>query len=176
MTRCRVLAEPVVRFLERSMWKTFSPVAVLLVFQCVLPAADQFVALAGARASRTAPLTAKDVRGCVTGFDHNRPGPFAGMGNFIGWAEGIQRLPNGDILLIHSAGYDHVSYASPRDIRGKTGGFVAPTGGRSMACRSSDNGKTWSKPFTVVDHRLDDRPDALFVCRDGPVLLSLIPI
>ena len=106
MTRCRVLAEPVVRFLERSMWKTFSPVVVLLVFQCVLPAADQPDELARARVSGGATLTAKDVRVCVTGFDHNRPKPFDGMGDFIGWAEGIQRLPNGDILLIHSAGYD----------------------------------------------------------------------
>ena len=152
------------------MWKTFSPVVVLLVFQCVLPAADQPDELARVRVSGGATLTAKDVRVCVTGFDHNRPKPFDGMGEFIGWAEGIQRLPNGDILLIHSAGYDHVSFASPRDIRGKTGGFLAPTGGRSMACRSPDNGKTWAKPFTVVDHRLDDRPDALFVCRDGTVL------
>lgn len=115
-------------------------------------------------------LTGRDVRVCVTGHDHNRPDPFAGLGDFIGWAEGIARLPNGDLLLIHSAGYDHVSYASPRNIRGQKGGFVAPTGRRSMACRSTDHGKTWSKPFTIIDHRLDDRPDALFVCRDGTLL------
>ena len=160
MTRCRVLAEPVVRFLERSMWKTFSPVVVLLVFQCVLPAADQPDELARARVSGGATLTAKDVRVCVTGFDHNRPKPFDGMGDFIGWAEGIQRLPNGDILLIHSAGYDHVSFASPRDIRGKTGGFLAPTGGRSMhADRPTTARRGQSRSLSlIIDWTIDPTP------------------
>ena len=151
------------------MLKKIFPVVGILVSQCFLPAADQ-PGSAGETLPGKKTLAGKDVRVRVTGYDHNRPKPFAGMGEFIGWAEGIQRLPNGDILLIHSAGYGHVSFASPRDIRGKTGGFLAPTGGRSMACRSTDNGRTWSKPFTVIDHRLDDRPDALFVCRDGTVL------
>ena len=116
-------------------------------------------------------LTATEARVCVTGHDHNRPAPFPGLGDFIGWAEAIQRMPNGDILLVHSAGYGHVSYASPRKFAsGKDRFPSAPTGGRSMACRSSDNGKTWSNPVTVIDHRLDDRPDGLLVCRDGTVL------
>ncbi len=115
-------------------------------------------------------LTAEDARLCVTGYDYNRPDPFPGLGDFIGWAEAIERMPNGDILLVHSAGYGHVSFASPRQLAGGAVDFEAPTGGRSMACRSNDNGKTWSKPVTVVDHRLDDRPDGLFVCRDGTVL------
>ncbi|MAE68139.1 MAG: hypothetical protein CMJ18_28145 [Phycisphaeraceae bacterium] len=119
---------------------------------------------------RPRPLTAKDVRVCVTGYDHNPPDPFPGMGEFIGWAEAIERMPNGDILLVHSAGYAHRSFASPRDIKGRDDKPPAPTGGRSMACRSRDNGKTWSKPVTVIDHRLDDRPHSLFVCRDGTVL------
>jgi len=126
------------------------------------------------------PLSAQEARICVTGYDHNRPDHFPGLGDFIGWAEGIERMPNGDILLCHSAGYWHASFASPRQFRpelkkqyaseGWPVDFVAPTGGRSMVCRSSDNGKTWSKPATVVDYRLDDRPDALFACRDGTVL------
>ena len=115
-------------------------------------------------------LTAQDVRVCVTGYDTNPPDPFPGMGQFIGWAEAIERMPDGSILLVHSAGYGHVSSASPRDVRGGSNGPDAPTGGRSMACRSYDNGKTWTKPVTVIDHRLDDRPDALHVCRDGTVL------
>lgn len=115
-------------------------------------------------------LTPKDVRVCVTGYDHNRPDQFPGLGDFIGWAEAVERMPNGDILLVHSAGYAHRSFASPRVLRGGDNKPPAPTGGRSMATRSSDNGKTWSKPVTVIDHRLDDRPHALFVCRDGTVL------
>jgi hypothetical protein len=115
-------------------------------------------------------LTAQEARICVTGHDHNRPDPFPGLGDFIGWAEAVERTPDGDILLVHSAGYAHVSPASPRQVRKGDSGIEAPTGGRSMACRSSDNGRTWSRPVTVVNHRLDDRPNGLVVCRDGTVL------
>jgi hypothetical protein len=128
----------------------------------------------------TKKLTAADARICVTGYDHNRPASFPGLGDFIGWAEAIERMPNGDILLAHSAGYWHASFASPRQFhpdlkkryasQGWPVDHIAPTGGRSMVCRSSDNGKTWSKSATVIDYRLDDRPDALFTCRDGTVL------
>lgn len=134
------------------------------------------------RDSKAAPkkLSAEEARICVTGFDHNRPDRFPGLGDFIGWAEAIERMPNGDLLLAHSAGYWHASFASPRQFHpdlkkqyaseGWPVDHVAPTGGRSMVCRSTDNGRTWSKPATVIDHRLDDRPDALFTCRDGTVL------
>ena len=58
------------------------------------------------RDSKAAPkkLSAEEARICVTGFDHNRPDRFPGLGDFIGWAEAIERMPNGDILLAHSAG------------------------------------------------------------------------
>ena len=123
-------------------------------------------------------LSALDARVCVTGHDHNRPDPFPGMGDFIGWAEAIERLPDGDILLAHSSGWGHVSWASPRKLKNDPKGpdgesmadFEAPTGGRSMACRSTDGGRTWSRPVTVIDHRLDDRPDGLLVCRDGTII------
>ena len=39
-----------------------------------------------------------------------------------------------------------------------------------MACRSTDHGKTWSKPLTIIDYRLDDGAHAVFKCRDGTVL------
>jgi len=125
-------------------------------------------------------LTAEQARICVTGYDHNRPDPFPGLGDFIGWAKAIERMPNGDILVAHSAGYWHASFASPRQFEpalkkkyaaeGWPVDFPAPTGGRSMACRSSDGGKTWSKPATVMDYRLADAPTTLFTCRDGTVL------
>ena len=132
------------------------------------------------RAAQKKELTAAEARVCVTGFDHNRPEAFPGLGDFIGWAEAIERMPNGDILLSHSAGYWHASFASPRQFRpdlktqyaseGWPVDHVAPTGGRSMVCRSTDNGRTWSRPATVIDYRLDDRPDALLTCHDGTVL------
>jgi len=125
-------------------------------------------------------LTIRQARVCITGADHNRPDPFAGIGDFIGWPGGVERLPNGDLLLAHSAGYWHSSFAQPRLIEPKLRerwtkdgwplDFPAPTGGRVMACRSTDNGQTWSKPFTINDYRLDDGAHAVFTCRDGTVL------
>ena len=117
---------------------------------------------------------------CVAGADHNRPAPFPGLGDFIGWPGGIERLPDSSLLLVHSAGYWHSSFAEPREIEpqrrhewlqsGWPLDFKAPTGGRSMACRSRDGGETWSQPKTIFDHRLDDGAHAVFTCRDGTIL------
>lgn len=125
-------------------------------------------------------LTAEEARVCATGWDFNRPDDFPGLGDFIGWAGGLERMPNGDLLLAHSAGYWHASFASPRLIAEDTRkayaavgwplDFVAPTGGRSMAVRSTDNGKTWSRPVALTDIPLDDSPVTLFVCQDSTVL------
>ncbi|MCH2200830.1 MAG: glycoside hydrolase [Fuerstiella sp.] len=122
----------------------------------------------------------RHARICVTGSDHNRPDPFPGAGDFIGWPGGVERMPNGDLLLVHSAGYWHVSFAEPRMIEpalrkdwlsdGWPLDFKAPRGGRTMACRSIDGGRTWSKPTTILDHRLDDGAHAIFTCPDGIVL------
>lgn len=38
-----------------------------------------------------------EARVCVTGADHNRPDAFSGLGDFIGWPGGIERMPNGDL-------------------------------------------------------------------------------
>ena len=46
----------------------------------------------------------------------------------------------------------------------------APTGGRIMACRSRDNGVTWSAPRTVFDGKLDAGPSATFVTDRGTVI------
>ncbi len=126
-------------------------------------------------------LTAEQARVCVTGADHNRPDHFPGLGDFIGWVGGVARMPDGDLLFVHSAGYWHSSFAWPMVIgeetrkRWEAGGWPldhkAPTGGRTMGCRSSDNGKTWSKPFTIYDDPQDDGPDNIFVTREGTVLV-----
>lgn len=125
-------------------------------------------------------LTIGEARVCISGADHNRPSPFPGLGDFIGWPGGIERMPNGDLLAVFSAGYWHVSFAQPRLIEpevrqrwrdvGWPLDFDAPTGGRTMACRSTDGGKTWSIPETILDHPLDDGPHAIFRCADGTVL------
>ena len=126
------------------------------------------------------PSDAREARVCVTGWDVNRPETFPGLGDFIGWAGGLERMPNGDLLLAHSAGYWHASFASPRlfapETREKYAAagwpvdFVAPTGGQSMAARSTDDGVTWSRPVTLTNLPLDDTPVTLFVCQDQTVL------
>lgn len=127
------------------------------------------------------PLETQKTRILVTGAAHNRPADFPGLGDFIGWPGGVDRLPNGELLLVHSAGYWHSSFAQPRSIEpelrkrwlaeGWPLDFPAPTGGRTMASRSKDGGKTWSQPTTLLDHRLDDGGHAVFTCRDGTVLV-----
>ena len=71
-----------------------------------------------------APLTINEARVCVTGADQNRPAPFPGLGDFIGWPGGIDRMPNGDLLLGHSAGYWHSSFADPRQIEPQRTGSI----------------------------------------------------
>ena len=136
-----------------------------------------------AEPERVTGLPVEEARICVTGYDHNRPDPFPGLGDFIGWVGGVERLANGDLLFILSAGYWHVSFATPIVLSDnlvesykKSGldlNHEAPTGGRIMACRSTDNGKTWSKPVTVYDGPLDCRPSASFVTNKGTVIVMV---
>jgi len=89
-------------------------------------------------------------------------------------------LPSGELLLVYTAGYWHVSFAQPRFIEAETrerwlaSGWplerAAPTGGRSMMCRSRNGGKTWTKPATIVDLPLDDGAYGLLRCGDGTLL------
>ena len=134
----------------------------------------------GVCSAQLSPLDVKEARVLVTGADYNRPESFPGLGDFIGWPGGVERMPNGDLLLVHSAGYWHSSFAQPRQIESELRkrwlsegwplDFPAPTGGRTMACRSKDGGKTWSRPRTILDHKLDDGPHAIFTCQDETVL------
>lgn len=130
-------------------------------------------------APASGPLTIEQARVVVTGFDTNRPDPFPGRGEF-GWPGNIARLDDGSLMLVHSAGYYHASFAQPRLIEpslrerylaeGWPLDFPAPTGGRSMRCLSQDNGKTWGKPETLVDLPLDDGAYGLLRCQDGTLL------
>ena len=126
------------------------------------------------------PLSIGKARLLGTGARHNRPDDYPGIGDFIGWPGGIDRLPNGDLLMTHSSGYWHSSFAMPRQIEPKLAAnwrsegwpldFKAPTGGRTMACRSTDGGRTWSKPFTILDHRLDDGAHAVMTLPSGRII------
>ena len=126
------------------------------------------------------PLSIGKARLLVTGARHNRPDDYPGIGDFIGWPGGIDCLPNGDLLMTHSSGYWHSSFAMPRQIEPKLAAnwrsegwpldFKAPTGGRTRACRSTDGGRTWSKPFTILDHRLDDGAHAVMTLPSGRII------
>ena len=138
------------------------------------------LATADANAQPVTELPLEKARICITGYDHNRPDPFPGLGDFIGWVGDMVRLMNGDLLFTHSAGYWHVSFATPIVLSEnlvesykKSGldlNHKAPTGGRIMACRSSDNGKTWTKPELVYDGKLDAGPSATCVTDKGTVI------
>ncbi len=143
--------------------------------------ASSSATLSAAELGQVTGLSLEKARICVTGFDHNRPDHFPGLGDFIGWVGGLVRLANGELLLVHSAGYWHVSFATPLVLHESLiagyskAGFdlqhKAPTGGRIMACRSADDGKTWSKPVTVFDGQLDERPSSVGVTRHGTVIV-----
>ena len=48
----------------------------------------------------------------------------------------------------------------------------APTGGRAMLIRSTDDGRTWSKPQTIIDTPWDDRSPAMVELPDGTIVCS----
>ena len=130
------------------------------------------------------PLSLNQSRVTVTGYDKNRPKDYPGIGDF-GWAGNIAQLADGRLMLVHQWGYWHSSFSEPRLIESKLAvrwrkqnwplDFKAPTGGRSMVTYSSDRGKTWTRPVTLIDHPQDDSPYGLLRCLDNS-LLCLISV
>ncbi len=118
-------------------------------------------------------------RGIIVGPGVNQPDPFPGYAGFVGWESPI-RLKNGDWLVGFNAGYWHASAPTPLNYSPKTlaeyramgmpTDVVAPTGGRAMITRSTDQGKTWSKPETLIDTPADDRHPAFLELDDGTIL------
>ncbi len=123
-----------------------------------------------------------DCLATLVGPGHNQPDPFPGYGGFVGWNSPVQ-LKNGDWLVGFSAGYWHASPPTPLRYAPKTieayekmglpTGISAPRGGRAMVIRSTDQGKTWSKPATLLDTPDDDRHPAWLELPDGTLLCSL---
>ena len=127
-------------------------------------------------------LRPEKCRATLIGPGVNQPDPFPGYGGFVGWNSPV-RLKNGDWLIGFSAGYWHASPPTPLRYSAKTleryhriglpMHVVAPTGGRAMLIRSTDAGKTWSKPATLIDTPVDDRHPAFIELKDGTLLCSL---
>src|SRR6188474_1289430 len=94
-----------------------------------------------------------ECRGIIVGPGVNQPDSFPGYRGFVGWESPI-RLSTGEWLVGFNAGYWHASPPTPLNYSPttlaeyvKTGlpaDIVAPTGGRAMIVRSTDQGKTWS--------------------------------
>lgn len=124
----------------------------------------------------------EDCRATLVGPGINQPEPFPGYGGFVGWVSPV-RLKSGDWLVGFSAGYWHASAPTPLRFSPKTieeyhkmglpADIVAPTGGRAMTMRSTDEGKTWSQPITLIDTPDDDRHPAWVELPDGTLLCSL---
>jgi photosystem II stability/assembly factor-like uncharacterized protein len=122
-----------------------------------------------------------DCRAVLVGPGVNEPDPFTGYAGFVGWDTPL-RLKSGVWLVGFSAGYWHASPPTPLHYSAKTlesyrkmgmpADIVAPTGGRAMFIRSTDEGKTWSKPQTLIDTPADDRHPAFVELADGTILGS----
>jgi hypothetical protein len=111
----------------------------------------------------------------------NPPAAFPGYGGFVGWESPV-RLRSGVWLVGFNAGYWHASPPTPLRYPARTlaeytklglpADIVAPTGGRAMIIRSTDEGKTWSRPATLIDTPADDRHPAFVELDDGTILCS----
>src|ERR1035438_3910732 len=157
----------------------------LLVLACCAMAVSTLAAASGPEVvvlpggdSKARP---EDCRAVLVGPGINQPDSFPGYGGFVGWESPV-RLKNGDWLVGFNAGYWHASPPTPFHYPamvlqeylklGLPADVVAPTGGRAMIIRSTDQGKTWSKPVTLIDTPADDRHPAFVELRDGTVLCS----
>ena len=126
-------------------------------------------------------VPAADCRQMLVGPGVNQPDPYPGYGGFVGW-EAPLRLSDGTLLVVFSAGYWHGSLPTPLQMPqaqmdrwhglGMPKGFQAPRGGRAMIMRSTDNGRSWSKPKTLVDTPWDDRHPNLAELPDGSILAT----
>ncbi len=74
----------------------------------------------------------------------------------------VCRLQNGEILCVFYSGYGHVSLPNTE----------WPKGGRIMAIRSGDEGKTWSAPTVILDTTRDDRDPSVAQLQDGSLLCN----
>jgi photosystem II stability/assembly factor-like uncharacterized protein len=129
---------------------------------------------------------AEDYRECrrmLVGPDVNQPEPYPGYAGFVGWQSPIV-LQDGTMLVGFSSGYWHASpptayfKANPAAMEawkkiGMPTDIDAPRGGRAEITRSTDGGKTWSRPTVLLDTPADDRAPNFCQLADGTILCSL---
>ena len=123
----------------------------------------------------------------------NQPEEYEGYNGFVGWA-GVTGLRSGRWLLTFTSGAWHGSPPWTEEIRkdpksreyfekyfkmGSAGNqfrarpdIRSPRGGRAHIMHSDDQGKTWSKPTTLIDTELDDRHPAILELDDDTLLCT----
>ena len=74
----------------------------------------------------------------------------------------VCRLKNGELFCVFYSGYGHVSKPNTE----------WPKGGRVMAVRSTDNGKTWTEPGVIIDTKYDDRDPSVACLKDGSLIAN----
>lgn len=74
----------------------------------------------------------------------------------------VCRLPDGRLMCIFYASYTHVGVPKAE----------WPNGGKIAQCFSSDEGRTWSPPQTLLDSPLDDRDPSITALKDGRLMCS----
>jgi peptidoglycan/xylan/chitin deacetylase (PgdA/CDA1 family) len=74
----------------------------------------------------------------------------------------VCRTKTGDLFCTFYSGYGHVSKPN-KDW---------PKGGRVMAVRSTDDGKTWGQPFVLADTFHDDRDPHIAALKDGTLVCN----
>ena len=87
----------------------------------------------------------------------------AGAGAYEAFPD-VCRRKCGELLCVFYAGYGHVSHPRPS----------LPKGARIVLCRSTDDGRTWSKPTIVVDTPLDDRDPSIVELPNGDLLVAFM--
>ena len=73
-----------------------------------------------------------------------------GPGHYAAWPD-VLRLPDGTLVCCLYQGYGHGS--PPTD--------AFPNCGKMVCVFSSDNGKTWGSPVTIVDTDADDHDGSI---------------
>jgi hypothetical protein len=124
---------------------------------------------------------AVDCRRMLVGPCVNQPDPHPGYAGFVGWDAPL-RLRDETLLVGFSTGYWHASPPTPLRVArdslvawqkmGMPINIDAPRGGRAMLIRSTDNGRTWSRPRTIIDTPWDDRSPAMVELPDGTLICS----
>ncbi len=126
-------------------------------------------------------LRPDECRSTIVGPGINQPDPYPGYGGFVGWVSPI-RLRNGDLLvgfarLLACVAADAAAYSPDTIARYQKIGMPADvrraSASRAMIMHSTDEGKTWSKPVTMLDTPDDDRHPAFVELPDGTLLCSL---